>query len=348
MLTPVLAACVAFHVGSPQVYGPYFADEIAVVQKAVSARVGKLPNHCKAQDAQRWVALAGEGRTRPDGPVCAAPARVFDLLEPREIELISPLLDDGELSFDVGELRFKVPLVYAAPRSWPARVARAKGFKPPAGWGLRGLGGEGSPMGVAVELFEGWKDHPGPVDREAISAALAPCRDQGEARDVHRDINYAVVLALDAQGAVTRAEHQAANRGHDLRAVGDTAACVLERIRGLRFPPGAQRAVVLVNDRAPEPIPRTAKPLLNFEVDSSVGLISRSPFYDEPRFHRCVLPLGETPFTLKLDETGRVLEAQVPGLEGEGRTCAEDALRHVAFTCPEGGPTTVEGRMVVR
>ena len=209
------------------------------------------------------------------------------------------------------------------------------------GGGARGLGLVGSPMGVAVDLFAGWKNHTGSIDLKAASEALAPCQEVGP-RDPHREIEYTVVVALDARRVVTRAEHQSLDRPPT-----GQSTCILERIRGLRFPPGAQRAVVLVNDGAPEPIPRTAKSLLNFELDSEVGLINRSPFYHEPRFHRCVLPLGKTPFALKLDETGRVLEAQVPGLEGEVRTCAEDALRHVAFTCPEGGPTTVEGRMVV-
>ena len=58
--------------------------------------------------------------------------------------------------------------------------------------------------------------------------------------------------------------------------------------------------------------------------------------------------MGDNPFTLELDVTGRVTEAKVPGLEGEVRLCAEEALRHVAFTCPEGCAGRVEGRIDVR
>ncbi|MCB9544896.1 MAG: hypothetical protein H6706_03265 [Myxococcales bacterium] len=342
MLAPILAACAAAHafwVGPVEVHGPFFPKEVEDIRAAVTARLAQLPRACPLASGDAWAAVARAGRTRKAGRACAAAPEVWDLVARRgPARTVHLTLDRGAATFELADTRFSVKLTPDEPESWPAAIAAAAPIDGGGGGGGRGIGLVGHPVGVAVDLYSGWRRATLPTaPAEALAAAFAPCRELAD-RDPHRALSYTLVAQLAADGAVTDADHQRLDGSPRAR------ACLLDALRAHRLPPGdARRAVVMVTDSPPAPLP-DAGGITNYRLHHPPPLLDTSPFYDEPRLAACALPDADAiPFRLAVDALGVVTRAQVPGLPPNARTCVEAALRHVRFPCPDGGPTRLRG-----
>jgi hypothetical protein len=327
-----------------EVHGAWFPDEVEAIRAAIRERLEREPG-ITVVDGSDWERVAREGRTLPDGPVCAEAPRLESLVERRTgAPGVRPLLDDRELSFTVEGARYAVALETWDLGVWKKEIANVVGLDEGSGGGGRGIGLVGDAIGLHLDVHGDWRE-PAALSLKAVSASLTPCQDTSAGRNRERAIETTWVLAVAPDGTVSRI-------GAQEPVSGDSIECLSKTMKKLSFPAsdgGARRAVMHVVDRALEPVEDAGRgQLRNVTLDGDPGGLETGPFYDQRPTRRCALPAGEWPFTLDVDALGNVTRADITGLDGAPERCVEDGLRTLRFPCPDGGPVQVQGRYDVR
>lgn len=339
---------------------PLFADDLATLRKRVFELVSKqgVPL-AKLEEVDALAAIAQSGRTRADGPVCAAPSTLDALIVAKygrvpqvelrascqggacklHLDIARPPVGDGAWEYVD---RFVAPVDQPATLDgWLAALDKLGPIPATKGDMLGSLGSAAHrPVDlVGVTPLGDWKEAPRVKDFEPLQPALDRCFEAGWASSSQD----AIRLSFGADGAVQRCEVEPAERhGSDAR-----VACLCDAAKAARAGAGPDgRRVELEVLNAPQSglDARGVRYAARFDtVTSSDHTEVRPQLADGGvKVATCAAAMGlGAPVSLRVhldvDASGHVVAANTSATSDALRMCLIANLRTLSLPCGFGG-----------
>ena len=349
-------------------FAPLFPDELAALRKRVFELVAKqgVPL-AKQEELDALEALSQSGRTRAEGPLCAAPTELQDLIVAKygrvpQVHLRATCeggpckvyLDIARPPEGVGAWEYLDRFVADVEKPatldrWLAaleKLAPAAASAPVTDAEHR-ASADAHPVHIdAVAALGEWKETPAAVDFGAAQAALDACFENGWPTSGQD----AIRLSYGADGAVQHCDVEAAeHHGSQAR-----IACLCNAVQGVHRTPGAEgRRVELRVTNAPRSgmDARGVHYAVRFDSVTSSDQTEVRPQLGAgaTAVSACAAAMGlQSPLNLRVrldvDPTGHVLGANTSATSDALRMCLIGNLRTLTLPCARSGTAyAVEG-----
>ena len=348
-------------------YAPLFADELATLRKRVFDLVAKqgVPL-APLEEVDALVAVSQSGRMRADGPVCAAPSALGDLILAKygkvpQVQLRASCQDGAcHVDLDIARPpegdgaweyldRFVAPVEKPGTlEGWLAALDKLGPRPNDKGALLVGLRrADDHPVSIdAVAALGDWKEAPRRETFEPGQAALDKCYEAGWPTSGQD----AIRLGLGADGAVLRCDVAAQDR----RGSPARLACLCAAASGVRHASGAEgrRVEVRVTNA-----PRSGLDARGVHYAARFDSVTSSDHTEvRPQLGDgatavsvCAAAMGlPAPVVVRVhldvDPAGHVLGANTSATTDALRMCLIGNLRTFALPCARSGtPYSVEG-----
>ncbi len=364
----------------PTIAGPYvllYPEE----QEAVRARVVQRIASLEADILTPWsdekmrtlTDRVKAGKLREDGPVCALPPALVDVVDAETNEgandallIATPSLDcdgkeacmiqvnigalDGEREADL-MLSSKVATdgSEGAVDAWLAAADALEEVDELVGSGY--LSGSGSPPPlVRASVRQTLGDFGATFAASPPVAALATCHDASASR--RYDISYDALVTIDPSGHATKCAVLEEQPSHEMNAP-KREACICQAMQKTKFPPapsnanppkikanGDDRRVLLAITDSPPPRKHARKATVDARVNvlEGAGHPEANDALDIPQLGDCFLdsnPKDDLTFTMKLHlaANGKVDAVEIDTVPNQMRACLTRAYLATPFGC---------------